>query len=230
VQQQQRFQVLVKMKPRILPLNMLLGAQLAQNKWKSAIQTTASLRELEPKNDVWWRQLVALYMQTDDHRNALITLQQADRAKLVLSNQQLTLMAQLYAQSGVPYQAANTFLRLTNIDQDLELMVQQAIYWQQAKEWQLALQQWDRVANIKPQYYREYALLAIQQRELENALTAIDKIPNKDASLLVIKAQILHEMGNVQGALNTITLAHQISPSDNTETWLRFLTQTQTVQ
>ena len=209
---------------------MQLGAQLAQQKWKSAIQTTASLRELEPQNEVWWRQLIALYMQTHDHRNALITLQQAERAKFVLSNQQLTLMAQLYAQSGVPYQAAKTYERLSDIGRDPELIAQQAYYWQQAKEWQLALMHWDRAANLKPQYYKQYALLAIQQRELENALSAIDRMPNKDASLLVIKTQILNEMGKTEVALNTITLAHQLSPSDSTATWLRYLTQHQAIR
>jgi hypothetical protein len=230
VKQQQHFQTLAKIEPRVLPLNMQLGAQLAQQKWKSAIQTTASLRELEPKNEVWWRQLIALYMQTHDHRNALITLQQADRAKFILSNQQLTLMAQLYAQSGVPYQAAKTYERLSDIGRDPELIAQQAYYWQQAKEWQLALMHWDRAANLKPQYYKQYALLAIQQRELENALSAIDRMPNKDASLLVIKTQILNEMGKTEVALNTITLAHQLSPSDSTATWLRYLTQHQAIR
>jgi hypothetical protein len=230
VKQQQHFQTLAKIEPRVLPLNMQLGAQLAQQKWKSAIQTTASLRELEPQNEVWWRQLIALYMQTHDHRNALITLQQAERAKFVLSNQQLTLMAQLYAQSGVPYQAAKTYERLSDIGRDPELIAQQAYYWQQAKEWQLALMHWDRAANLKPQYYKQYALLAIQQRELENALSAIDRMPNKDASLLVIKTQILNEMGKTEVALNTITLAHQLSPSDSTATWLRYLTQHQAIR
>lgn len=224
VTQQQHFQTLAKMKQQVLPLNMMLGAQLAQKKWKSAIKTTVSLRELEPENLVWWKQLVALYMQTHDHRNALITLQQADRADLTLTDQQLTLMAQLYAQSGIPLKAAKTYQRLTDLKQDPDLIAQQAIYWQRAKEWQLALQEWDRAADIKPQYYRDYALLAIQQRELENALAAIDKMSTKDAALLLIKAQILNEMGQTEYALNTVTQAHQLAPSDSTESWVRFLT------
>lgn len=225
VKQQQYFQKRLKMTPRVLPLNMQLGAQLALEKWKSAIKTTASLRELDPKNTVWWKQLIALYMQTHDHQNALITLQQADRAELTLTDQQLTLMAQLYAQLGVPYQAAKTYQRLTDIKQNPDLIAQQAIYWQRAKEWQYALKQWDRAGHIKPKYYRDYAILAIQQHELENALAAIDKIPKQDASLLLIKAQILNEMGQTEYALNTVTKAHQLAPSDSTETWIHFLTQ-----
>ncbi|MFT4836523.1 MAG: hypothetical protein ACI9IJ_001446, partial [Psychromonas sp.] len=31
-------------------------------------------------------------------------------------------------------------------------------------------------------------------------------------------------------ALNTITLAHQLSPSDSTATWLRYLTQRQAIR
>ncbi|MDA7746795.1 hypothetical protein N8878_05630 [Psychromonas sp.] len=225
IEKQQYFQKITNIKPQVMPLNMLLGAQLAQEKWKSAIKTADSLRELEPKNVVWWQQLISLYMQNTDHSNALITLQQADRAELELSNDQLTLMAQLYAQSGVPYQAANTYLRLKNIEMDPDLMAQQAIYWQRAKEWQRALKQWDRAAQIKPAYYREYALLAVQRRELENALIAIDNVPEQDAALLLIKAQILNEMGNIEHALNTVIMAHQLAPSDKTETWVRFLTQ-----
>lgn len=225
VGKQQHYQRLSKLTPKTLPLQMLLSAQMAQKKWHAAINTTGKLREMQPQNGIWWRQLTSLYLQIQQHRQALITLQQQERAGFVLNDQQLALMTQLYAQSGVPYKAAQTVQRLTDASTSAERLAEQAIYWQQAKEWQLALQSWQKAAHYDEKYYRQFALLSIQQRELQEALAAINKISRKDAQLLLIKTQILSEMGQTDYALNTVTQAHQLSPSATSSAWIKFLTQ-----
>lgn len=225
VGKQQHYQRLSKLTPKTLPLQMLLSAQMAQKKWQGAINTTGKLREMQPQNGIWWRQLTSLYLQIQQHRQALITLQQQERAGFVLNDQQLALMTQLYAQSGVPYKAAQTVQRLTDASTSAERLAEQAIYWQQAKEWQLALQSWQKAAHYDEKYYRQFALLSIQQRELQEALAAINKISRKDAQLLLIKTQILSEMGQTDYALNTVTQAHQLSPSATSSAWIKFLTQ-----
>lgn len=225
VDKQQRYQNLAKLAAKPLPLQMKLSAQMALKKWKGAINTTIALHELQPKKTIWWRQLTSLYMQTTNYEKALVTLQQQERAGLALSEQQLRLMTQLYAQTGVPYKAAKTAQRLKDATASAQSFAQQAVYWQQAKEWQLALQHWHKAAQLDEKYYRHYALLSIQQREFKGALAAIDKVSKQDASLLLLKAQILNELDDPEHALVVATKAHQLAPSQATTSWIKFLNQ-----
>jgi tetratricopeptide (TPR) repeat protein len=221
---QQRQRNAARLKPKVLPFNMLLSAQLAQKKWQSAIHTTRSLRRLEPDNVLWWKQLVALYMQTEKHTDALTTLQQADRANFTLSQEQLILMAQLYVQAGVPYKAAETYQRLPKLNQSTELLKQQANYWQLAKQWDNALESWRKAADLDPKYFEQYALIQLRLRDYQAALTAINKIPSQDASILITKAEILNQLGETTQALRAATQAHRLEASENTYGWVRFLT------
>ena len=224
ISKQQKYLHAAKLTAKVMPLNMMLSAQLAQKKWKHAIATTKSLRELQPANALWWRQLITLYMLSENHASALVTLQQAERAKFNLTKQQLKLMAQLYAQSGVPYKAAQTYQKLADINESAALLSQQAVYWQQAKEWDNALVSWRKAAELKADYYRQYALLKMRLRDYAGALEAINKVPSQDASILLSKAQALNELGEVTQALNAASKAHRLKPSENTISWVKFLT------
>ncbi|WED23341.1 hypothetical protein L3Q72_19055 [Vibrio sp. JC009] len=224
VSKQQKYRRAAKIKPKVMPLNMLLSAQLARKKWKSAIGTTKLLRLQEPNNELWWKQLITLYMQTENHASALITLQQADRANFMLIREKIKLMAQLYAQAGVPMKAAQTYQRLQGINESPDLLAQQATYWQLAKEWEHALESWHKAAKINPAYFRQYALVKLRLRDYRAALDAINKVPSQDSSILVTKAQVLNELGELTQALNAATQAHRLEASESTIGWVKYLT------
>ncbi|MGX9419087.1 tetratricopeptide repeat protein [Vibrio sp. WJH972] len=227
VDKQQHYQRKAKLRAKAEPLKMKLGAQLAKEKWKSAISTTRSLRSIEPNEALWWRQLTALYMQTEQHSQALITLQQADRAGFDMSQEQLTLMAQLYGRLNAPYKAAETYGRLAKLDSSAKLLSQQASYWQLSKEWDKALVSWKKAANLDSKFNRQYALLHMQQQNYASALQAINRLKKPDTTTLLTKVRALNELGQPEEALRIATAIHKHSPSDSTLSWIKFLSEGQ---
>ncbi len=223
IKKQQQYSKKANFKPQVAPLNMLLGAQLAQKKWSSAISTTRMLRELEPKNHLWWQQLTTLYMYSNNQNRALTTLQQAQRAGFTLSQQEIKLMAQLYAHQKLPEKAAQTYLQLSQLDESIELLAQQATYWQSAKEWQKAKQSWARAAKLDAKYFWPLALLHLKTRDYQNAIDAINKLPFQSTEVRLTKIQALHALGENEQAFETAQQLHQQNPSDHSLSWVTFL-------
>jgi len=233
IKKQQYYLIKAKLAPKVMPLNMMLAAQLSTKKWRRAIKTAYSLRELEPNNILWWKQLTTLYLQTDQIKKALTTLQQADRAGFKLSDQQLKLLAQLYAQLDVPFKAGETYSRIRSLEDSVELLQQQANNWQAAKEWDRAKKSWNKAANIDPKYYWQMALLQLQRREYDGALVSIEALTHSSAIKTYTKSQLakvhiaetqaFNALGQRKQALDAITLANRLQPSANTRSWIKYL-------
>jgi tetratricopeptide (TPR) repeat protein len=225
VNKQQFYQRKAKLPVNLDALKMKLGAQLQTQQWAAAIETTRDLRAVEPNELIWWRQLVSLYLTTSNQAEALVTLQQADRAGFNLDDQQLILLAQLYHHANVPYQAAVVLQRLSTLDESARLLAQQASFWQQAKEWDNAATSWKKAATLDRQYFRQYALLQVQQKHYLEALQAINQLNNPEPSMLLTKVSVLEKLGKSEQALQVATAVHQQSPSDSSLSWIRFLSQ-----
>lgn len=224
INHQQRYLKEAKLQPKVTPLNMKLGAQIAQKKWHSALTTAKSLRELEPYNYLWWKQLTTLYIYTEQHNKALITLQQADRAGFELSEQLLILMAQLYAQNKVPQKAGETYARLKSLESRPELLAQQATYWQLAKEWSKASSSWRKAATLDQKYYWQHTLLMLKLNDFTAALASINQLSEITSDVLLAKTQALSALGHRSQALQVVTELHKVDPSDNSLHWIKYLT------
>lgn len=223
INHQQRYLGAANLQPKVLPLNIKLGAQLAQQKWQSALSTALSLRTLEPNNYRWWRQLVTLYMHTQQQDQALITLQQADRAGFELSEQYLKLMAQLYSQKGVPQKAAQIYVRLISLNNSAELLAQQATYWQLAKEWDNAGESWLKAAILDSRYYWQHTLLMLKLNDYNEALASVSQINEQTNEVLLVKIQVLSALGKNKQALQVATQLHKLAPSDESLRWIQYL-------
>ncbi|WED24306.1 tetratricopeptide repeat protein [Vibrio sp. JC009] len=230
-QAEQRFSALLS-NPDILTekeraelLLRLAQTQYLQQKWQSAIDTTKQLRELEPENPAWWKQLITLLMYTGKHDNALVTLQQAERAGFTLDEQPIKLMAQLYAQKGIPVKAAELYFRLEKLDSSPELLRQQAIYWQLAKEWDNSVSSWEKAAALKPEYHFQLAQLKMQQKEYKGALLAISNLEPDNVPALMLKVRALDALNKTDQALKTARYAHKLKPSNESLSWIKYLTQ-----
>ncbi|MDG3084908.1 hypothetical protein P7F88_01900 [Vibrio hannami] len=223
VDNQQKYQNQAGFNPKISPLNMKLYSQVALGKYTSAIYTTKAIRELEPNNLLWWKQLTSLYMHTQNYNLALVTLQQSERAGFELSKQYLELLAQLYGQLGVPEKAAETFQRLAVKYGELYFTVQAARYWQTAREWVKAESVWKQAAIHDGKYYWQLAQLKIQLHQYQGALDAIEKMPDMSSTVLLAKTRALNALGKHNKALESAKLAHQQSPSEESLSWIRYL-------
>ena len=207
-------------------LSLKLGAQLALERWKSAIPTLEKLVSLEPNKLSWWRQLVGLQVQTKQYGKALDTLALAKLNKLALSEQDLRLLAQLYAQRGIPERAALTLSELAGSQSELKLITQQAVYWQQAKEWDNAIEQWELASRQDSKYQWNLAQVLLQQGYYDRAIVALEKVEQRDKQrrVLLAKARAYYKLNELDKALVEAKEAHNIEHSKESESWIKFLT------
>ncbi|MEZ9747701.1 tetratricopeptide repeat protein [Vibrio splendidus] len=218
-------------KQELSPLSLKLGAQLQLKQWKQSIPTLESLIELQPQKDNWWRQLVGIQLRLERNRDALNTLALADLQGVELKNSDRRLLAQLYAKRGIPERAAEEISKLDDANSDVQLLAEQATYWQLAKEWDNAIEVWTLASKEDTQYHWNVAQLLVQQGYYDRALVVLDKVKdkNKQADVALAKVRSWYKLKNLDNALAQAKRANNIEPSSEAKGWIKYLTQLRTV-
>ncbi|MEZ9598686.1 hypothetical protein AB4232_07755 [Vibrio sp. 10N.286.46.A8] len=218
-------------KPQLSPLSLKLGAQLQLKQWKQSIPTLESLVELQPEKDNWWRQLVGIQLRLERSRDALNTLALAELQGVELNNSDRRLLAQLYAKRGIPERAAQEISKLDDANSDVQLLAEQATYWQLAKEWDNAIEVWTLASNMNTRYHWNVAQLLVQQGYYKRALVVLDKVKdkNKQADVALAKVRSWYKLKNLDNALAQAKRANNIEPSPEAKGWIKYLTQLRTV-
>ncbi|KJY81549.1 hypothetical protein TW81_17725 [Vibrio galatheae] len=209
----------------IQPLSLMLGAQLQLEKWAQAIPTLEQLITLQPQKVTWWKQLISLQMRLGKEGDALDTLALAKLNQLELSQSDKRMLAQLYAKRGVPERAAIEISQLDNALSDVDLIVEQATYWQMAKEWDKAIAIWQRAATIDDKYYWNVAQLMVQQGDYLPALDVLNKVKGRAAEVALAKTRALYKLDRLEKALIEAKRANNVAPSMQAESWIKYLTQ-----
>ncbi|OBS95841.1 hypothetical protein A9261_16885 [Vibrio tasmaniensis] len=218
-------------KQELSPLSLKLGAQLQLKQWKQSIPTLESLIELQPEKDNWWRQLVGIQLRLERNRDALNTLALADLQGVELKNSDRRLLAQLYAKRGIPERAAQEISKIDDANSDVQLLAEQATYWQLAKEWDNAIEVWTLASTKDTQYHWNVAQLLVQQGYYDRALVVLDKVKdkNKQADVALAKVRSWYKLKNLDNALAQAKRANNIEPSSEAKGWIKYLTQLRTV-
>ncbi|MCG3721324.1 tetratricopeptide repeat protein [Vibrio cincinnatiensis] len=211
----------------ITPLSVKLGAQLQLERWSPAIDTLKRLITLEPTKSSWWLQLVSLELRTGQQKEALNSLGLAKLQGVELSQQELRLLAQLYAQNGIPERAAQLLEQLATTNSDLDLITERATYWQRAKEWDKAIETWLIAAKRESQYYWNVALLQSQQGEYQQALASLEQVKGqqRQPEMALARARVLYKLNKLDDALAQAKKAHHLEPSQESKGWVNFLSQ-----
>ncbi|EKO3564024.1 tetratricopeptide repeat protein [Vibrio metschnikovii] len=212
----------------VTPLSLKLGAQLQLERWQPAIVTLKRLIALESDKSSWWLQLVSLELRTGQPKEALSSLGLAKLHGIELNQQELRLLAQLYAQNGIPERAAQILASIDNADSDLDLITERASYWQRAKEWDRAIETWSLAAQFDAKYYWNVSLLYNQQGEYRQALSALDKVTDKarQPEVALARARALYKLNRLDDALAQAKRAQHLQPSNNeAQGWINYLTQ-----
>ena len=210
-------------KPEISALTMQFGAELSLELWSRAIKTVTQLRDLEPEKLVWWQHLYGLFLRTDQNREALAVLQQMERAGFALSRAEIRTLAQLYANQGIPVQAAEHYGLLAGEISDAKLLATQAKYWQQAREWHKALLSWEKAARLDSDYRWPYAQLLLRQREYSQALKQLDGIENPSEQMLLAKVNAYYRLNLIEEARKAASRAYRVSQNKSARQWLDYL-------
>ncbi|WP_406733297.1 hypothetical protein RJD39_04070 [Vibrio scophthalmi] len=212
-------------KDELQPLSLKLGAQLQLKRWNDAIPTLEKLVSLQPDNVNWWRQLVSLQLQQGQNKQALSSLALAKGQGVALSQQDRVLLAQLYAQRGIPERAAIELSQLEEAATDLDLIVSQASYWQQAREWQKATKQWQLAAKQAAKYHWNVAQLLVQEGQYQQALTVLDRVQGRKADVALAKTRAYYKLNQLEQALIHAKQADNIEPSSQSKSWIKYLSQ-----
>lgn len=184
-------------------MSLKFGAQVQLKKWKQVVPTLERLIVLQPEKLTWWRQLVTAHLQLGQTKQALNVLVLADINKLSLLEQDIKLLAQLYAKQGIPEQAAQTLGRLSTANTDVDLLVEQAVHWQNAKEWNKSIAFWSKAARISSRYYWQESQLLLQQKQYEAALRSLNKVndPKKKQAVLLAKVKAYYKLNRLEEGL-----------------------------
>ena len=220
----ERYLKLVNKEP-LQPLSLKLGAQLQLKQWSKAIPTLKQLIALQPDKVNWWRQLAGLQIRVGRDKEALDTLSLAKINKLDLTQNDRRMLAQLYAKRGVPERAALEISQLDGAESNVQLLSEQAIYWQSAKEWDKAIEIWQRTAQLDKKYRWNLAQLLVQQGEYSSALPVLNKVEGRGEQVALAKTRVLFKLNRIEEALIEAKRADQINSSGQAQSWIRYLTQ-----
>jgi len=209
-------------KIEVEPLTIQLAARLQLKQWHASEKSLKQLLALQPENEQWWSQLVSVQLRNNDPASALTTLAVA-KYNIVLSEQENRLLIQLLAKQGMPEQAARQLTQVTIKGDKLNQHIELARLWQQAKEWDRAIESWYSAAQIDPIYYMEQAQLLMHKNEYHLALEALNKYPKHSAQLLLLRAQVKYKLGRMDDALIDAEEAQKVEPTQNGESWLNYL-------
>ncbi len=221
-------------------LNLQLTAQSQLQRWPAAIDTLDRIIAVEPDKLLWWQQLAGLQLRTSQPQAALTTLILAQRQGLELSVQERRTLAQLYAQQGIPEQAARELDLLvkgiTDNDERQKMLAEQAQYWQMAKEWNKAISIWRDVIGLSTGKTAEYrwplAQLLLQQGNYKAALAELnhhqikeDKSNKEQAAIELAKVRAYYKLAQFDRAITHAKLAQHLAPSASAKGWLKYLQQ-----
>ncbi|WP_407333355.1 tetratricopeptide repeat protein [Enterovibrio sp. 27052020O] len=210
---------------KVSSLSLKLGAQITLKHWKGSIMTLKQLLRLEPTNKTWWLQLAGSYQQLNQPAKMLNTLVLATREGIKLSSSEKKMMAQLYAQQGVPEKAAALMHELNADEAKAGSLAIEASYWHKAKEWENAMASWQRAAEKDNQYRLALAQLQLQRGLYRDALVnfALVTEQNQEAPVALAQAMAYAKLGDLDNALQHAKRAHEIEPTAQSESWIQYL-------
>ncbi len=152
--------------------------------------------------------------------------------KVALNQQDLRLLAQLYAQNGIPERAAQVMESLDEAQSNQQLITERAIYWQRAKEWDKAIATWRLAATKDAKYHWHVAQLLLQEGHYQQALAELDQVKERDkqAQVALAKTRALYKLNQFEAALVQAKRADSLQSSESAKQWIKYLSQQRQTQ
>lgn len=215
-------------KETLQALKIRVVSELQLEKWKDAEKTVGRIIRFEPNQKSWWQQLISTQLQQGKQRSALESYALSKLQGIRLTQSEYVVLAQLYGQHRMPEKAARILKEMFNEypkSQSEKHLKLQANYWQIAKEWNKAINGWQRVASMNPKYHWRLAQLLIQQSRYKQALGIIDKAKpyanRNDFSMA--KIRLLYKLNRYQDALAEAKRLDEKVPSSAAKGWVSYL-------
>ncbi|WP_413111527.1 tetratricopeptide repeat protein [Thaumasiovibrio sp. DFM-14] len=201
---------------------MRLGAELSLNQDDAAIVTLQSLIEIEPSEYNWWQTLAAIHLRHDHHHLAMQTLAIAYHNGILVNRDEQLLLAQLYAQQGVPERAARLLSSLApHTEKELVTL---AFYWQMAQEWNEAIAVLEQIVPLNNHYRSHLVSLLRQQQNYEAALYHLNYVDNPNVERIQLqKIDILYRLSRYDDAALSAKQLVELTGSKEALHWDEYL-------
>ncbi|MCA0935107.1 hypothetical protein LCL85_06050 [Vibrio alginolyticus] len=213
---------------------LLMSAHYELKQFKSVASVLKTLTTKYPKNKRYWTQLSGIYMELNQERNALSTLEMAHKMGLLEEEKEYLRLANFQAYQGVPYRAAKTLqaaFEEGHVERNAENLEKQGSFWQQAQELGRAIDVYQQAYNLAPtaETQIKIARLMILDKQYSEATkftqnAASDAKRDQKGELAYIRGMAYFELNQPDNALKAMQSAAQ-SPDLKAvaSPWINFL-------
>jgi tetratricopeptide (TPR) repeat protein len=156
--------------------------------YRKARATLLKLTKKDPTNKRWWMQLALTYRLLKQDKKALSIYELAYQQGFMSSENEIKQLAHFRASLGAPYQAAlllESAIEKQQMDISAKSYKLLAIFWQAAKEHDIAQQYWGKSADLSGEqkdYLTQAQLLQVLGR-YESVLTVLASIKSDNSKL-----------------------------------------------
>jgi tetratricopeptide (TPR) repeat protein len=213
---------------------LLMSAHYELKQYKSVAGVLKTLTTKYPKNKRYWTQLSGIYMELNQERNALSTLEMAHKLGLLEGEKEYLRLVNFQAYQGVPFRAAKTLqsaFENGHVERNADNLEKQGSFWQQAQELGRAIDVYQQAYNLAPTADTQVkiARLMILDKQYMAATkftqnAAPDAKRDQKGELSYIRGMAYFELNQPDNALKAMQSAAQ-SPSLQgvANPWINFL-------
>ncbi len=213
---------------------LLMSAHYELKQFKSVAGVLKILTTKYPKNKRYWTQLSGIYMELNQERNALSTLEMAHKLGLLEEEKEYLRLVNFQAYQGVPFRAAKTMQvsmdegKFTRNAKNLEKL---ASFWQQAQELDKSIETYVAAYKLAPKAKTQIKIARLMILDKQySAATKFAKNAAPDAKrddkgeLNYIRGMAYFELNQPSNALKAMKSAAQ-SPDMKpvASPWINFL-------
>lgn len=213
---------------------LLVASHYELGQFKSVARVLKTLTNKYPKKKRYWMQLSGVYMELNQERNSLATLDMAYKMGLFEEEKEFLRLVNFQAYQGIPYRAAKTLqseMAKGNIKSNKKNLERLGSFWQQAKELDNAILAYRQAFELAPTAKNQLMItrLMLQAKQFKPATQfSLQAAPNTKgddkAELAYLRGMAYFELKQPSSALKAMKTAAQ-SPDMKAVAgpWITFL-------
>ncbi|MGR2766498.1 tetratricopeptide repeat protein [Photobacterium ganghwense] len=213
---------------------LLMASHYELGQLKSVAEVLRTLTTKYPAKKQYWMQLSGVYMELNQERNSLATLEMAYKMGLLEDEKELMRLVNFLAYRGIPYRAAKLLEtemakgRIANTQDNLERL---GSFWHQAKELDEAIVAYRNAYDFKPTAKNQLMIvrLMLQAKQFKQATqftqnAAGNASGNDRAELAYLQGMAYFELNQPGNALQAMkTAAQSQEMKAMASPWIAFL-------
>ncbi len=213
---------------------LLMASHYELGQMKNVADVLKILTTKYPQKKRYWMQLSGTYMELNQDKNALSSLEMAYKLGLFEEEKEYLRLANFQAYQGVPYRAAKTLQAAFedgHVKRSAENLEKQGSFWQQAQELGRAINVYQQAYNLAPtaETQIKIARLMILDKQYSEATkftqnAASDAKRDQKGELSYIRGMAYFELNQPDNALKAMQSAAQSPDLKSVASpWINFL-------